>query len=260
MDRGRSNRRHRRGGAYRRLFSRECLRCRRAPARRALAGAPLEARPEWRIAGQAVRHRPGGAQGGRQNDALAELRAIGLPRPIRCWPCSRVCRKSPAARPTAPRGPIARVQLAAVDMLAPSRDKLTREQQLTLDRVQAEGLAALGSREKALQTYAALASRNPDNAAVQEGYARLLLDSTNPAELKQALERWRTLAALHAAAAAVVRSEILRRLDSVQAGRRGRGGDPASLYAGNTTRPQRHGVDGTYPHCLPNAAGDRWRR
>ena len=91
---------------------------------------------------------PWRAQGGRQNNALAELRAIGA---ASAEPMLAVLEglSQIAGRSTdRARGPIARVQLAAVDMLAQSRDKLNREQQLMLDRVQAEGLAALAAARK----------------------------------------------------------------------------------------------------------------
>jgi len=86
------------------------------------------------------------------------------------------------------------VQLEAVAMLAKSREQLSPEQRLTLDRVQVEALASLGRRDEALAGYEQLAQSHPDNGAVQEGYAKLLLASSDPAQLRQALDRWRVVA------------------------------------------------------------------
>jgi hypothetical protein len=79
-------------------------------------------------------------------------------------------------------------------MFAKSRDQLRPEQQLTLDRVQAEALASMGRREEALTVYAELAKAHPNDGFVQEGFAKLLLASSDPTQLRQALDRWRLIA------------------------------------------------------------------
>jgi tetratricopeptide (TPR) repeat protein len=161
--------------------------------RRSIAGS-FDAAAAWKTAAQAELVIAVAAQGGRQSDALAELRAIGAASSEQMLAVldglSQVAvRAGGRARPQ-----IADVQLAAVAMLAKGGGQLTADQQLSLERVRAEALASIGRRQEALAAYQRLAASNPQNGAIQEGYARLLLDSADHGQLKQALDQWRLVA------------------------------------------------------------------
>jgi hypothetical protein len=161
--------------------------------RRSLAGA-FDAPPDWKTAAQSQLVVAVAAQGGRQKDALAELKAIGVASADQMLAVlaglSHVAERSnERSRPQ-----IANVQLAAVAMVAEQRDQLTREQQLALARVEAEAFAATGRKDQALAAYQQLAKSNPASGQVQEGYARLLLASSDPAQLQQSLDQWRIVA------------------------------------------------------------------
>jgi len=77
-------------------------------------------------------------------------------------------------------------------MLWPQRAKLTKNAALSLTRIRAEALAATGKRAEALAAFAALAKENPDSAAIQEGYADILL-SGDAASVKLSLDQWRRI-------------------------------------------------------------------
>ncbi|HMC09948.1 MAG TPA: hypothetical protein VKH44_01605, partial [Pirellulaceae bacterium] len=161
--------------------------------RRALA-ASFDAPPSWRAAAQAQLVVSLAAQGGRHGDALAELRSSGAASPEQMLAVLEGL--SQVAGRTSPRSrsQIAAVQLEAVAMFAKSRNQLSPEQQLTLGRVQAEALASMGRRDEALAEYTQLAKAHPNNGSIQEGFAKLLLASSDPAQLQQALDRWRVVA------------------------------------------------------------------
>jgi predicted Zn-dependent protease len=89
------------------------------------------------------------------------------------------------------RPQIAGIQLQAADMLWPQRSKLTKNAALALARIRAEALAATNKRAEALAVFTALAKENPDNAAIQEGYADLLF--SDDATVKQSLDQWRRI-------------------------------------------------------------------
>ena len=161
--------------------------------RRSLVGA-FDAPPLWQIAAQAQLVVAVAAQGGRQRDALTELDAIGAASADQMLAVlaglSQVAERSPERS----RAQIANVQLAAVAMIAKARDPLNREQQVTLARVEAEALAATGRRDQALVAYEQLAKSDLASGAVQAGYARMLIASSDPAQLRQALDQWRIVA------------------------------------------------------------------
>ncbi len=99
-----------------------------------------------------------------------------------------------AASPSAKRE-IARLQLDALDLLAPKRDQLSAINQLWLDRLRAESLAASGRRNEATQLYEQLAKDNPKDALTQVSYAQFLSAGEDRQSLEKALERWRIIAA-----------------------------------------------------------------
>lgn len=161
--------------------------------RRALAAA-FDAPPAWRTAAQAQLVVALAAQGGRQDEALAELRAIRAASPDQMLAVLDGLSRVAAAANERSRASIARLQLAAVAMLTQSQEQLNSAQRLTLDRVAADANAALGRRDAALATYEQLAKDHPDQGSVQEGYARLLLSTSDPQQLQRALDQWRRVA------------------------------------------------------------------
>jgi tetratricopeptide (TPR) repeat protein len=161
--------------------------------RRAIAGS-FDAPATWTTAAQAQLVIALAAQGNRRDEALAELRSIGAASAEQMLAVLNglsqvVSRSSERARPQ-----IANVQLAAVAALAKDRTQLSPDQQLALDRIHAEALAGIGRRDEALEAYERLAKSNPQSGAIQEGYARLLLASSDSSQIKQALDQWRMVA------------------------------------------------------------------
>jgi len=161
--------------------------------RRAIAGSP-DAPAAWLAAARAQLVVAIAGQGGRQHDAVAELQAIGIASPREMLDVLDGLSQLAARGSDRSRAEIAGVQLAAVAALSASREQRAGAEQLALDRVHAEALAAAGRREEALVAYARLARENPESGAVQVGYAALLLSSNDPAQLKQSLEQWRIVA------------------------------------------------------------------
>ncbi len=96
--------------------------------------------------------------------------------------------------PADQRGSIAKLQLAAIELLAPRRDTLSADMGKSLDRAEAEALAAADQRDEALRAYRKLASANPDDGDIQQGYAELLLTGDDRDSLQAALTQWRTIA------------------------------------------------------------------
>jgi tetratricopeptide (TPR) repeat protein len=161
--------------------------------RRAIAGS-FDAPPAWQTAAQAQLVLALAAQGSRQNDALAELRAIGAGSSEEMLAVLDGLSQIAARAGERARPQIANVQLAAIAMIADGRGRPSVDQQTTLARIRADALASVGRRDEALAAYEQLARDNPQTGAVQEGYARLLLSSSVPGQLKQALDQWRIVA------------------------------------------------------------------
>ena len=98
------------------------------------------------------------------------------------------------SRPEA-RQPIASLQLATLELLAPQRQRLNKEDVLALDRIQAEALAAANRRDEALRLYSRLAKENPSHGGIQEAYGDLLLAGGEKESLTAAVTQWRIVAA-----------------------------------------------------------------
>ncbi len=98
-----------------------------------------------------------------------------------------------AALPTA-KVEIARLQLTAIQSFPAGQLKLTAAETTRFQRIKAEALASAGQRDEAVELYKRLADENPRSGRIQEGYAALLLDAKDPAMLKRALDRWRSVA------------------------------------------------------------------
>ena len=131
-------------------------------------------------------------QSGRRAAALAMLSQIGQPSPEQLLDLldglsAVMSRSRKEVRPQ-----IAGIQLQAADMLWLQRSQLGKNAALALTRIRAEALAATGKRAEALAAFAALAKENPNSAAIQEGYAELLLTG-DVAAVKQSLDQWRRI-------------------------------------------------------------------
>jgi hypothetical protein len=160
----------------------------------AIAGAE-DAPPQWTSAAQAqlilaLASQPAGRGRGEQllkdmsqasPDQLLDL-LVGL---------SAVASRS---RPEA-RREIASLQLATVKLLAPQRQRLSKENQLALDRVEADALAAANRRDEALRLYERLAKENPSHGGIQEAYGDLLLAGGDKTSLMSAVAQWRVVVA-----------------------------------------------------------------
>jgi hypothetical protein len=93
------------------------------------------------------------------------------------------------------RREMAALQLATVAQLASQRQRLSKENQLALDRVEADALAAADRRDEALRLYERLANENPAHGGIQEAYGDLLLAGADRESLTRALAQWRLVAA-----------------------------------------------------------------
>ncbi|HUE70143.1 MAG TPA: hypothetical protein VMP01_04570 [Pirellulaceae bacterium] len=93
------------------------------------------------------------------------------------------------------RREMAALELATVELLLPQRQKLDGTQQLSLDRVHAEALAAANRRDEAISLFAALAKKNPLHGDIQEAYGDLLLAGQDKDSLAKGLAQWRIVAA-----------------------------------------------------------------
>lgn len=151
-----------------------------------------DAPPAWKAEVQSQLVLAIAGQAGRRDDALNMLSQIGQASPeqlldLLAGLSAIVNRSRKEVRPQ-----IAGIQLQAAEMLWPQRAQLKKSAVLALTRIRAEALAATGKRSEALAAFAALAKDNPDSAAIQEGYADLLLTG-DAASIKQSLDQWRRI-------------------------------------------------------------------
>ncbi len=86
---------------------------------------------------------------------------------------------------------LARVQLYAVELVEKQRDALDENLHRRLDRAAAEAYAAAGRRAEARAAYEKVSKTYPDDPRIQVGYAQFLLDGSDEASLRAALEKWR---------------------------------------------------------------------
>ena len=157
----------------------------------AAEGAP----PEWTNAARAQLVLAMASQPDKRNAAEQMVKDMSQASPDQLLDLlvglSAIVRRS---RP-ATRGQMAALQLATVELLMPQRQKLAKEDQLSLDRVNAEALAAAGRRAEALALLQRLASENPSHGGIQESFGELLLAASDKESLTAALNQWRVIAA-----------------------------------------------------------------
>jgi len=88
---------------------------------------------------------------------------------------------------------IANLQLDAIAVLRPVQSKLSDADELRLNRINADALAASGNLTEAITLYESLAKQHPRNGQLQEGYATLLLEGGDKSMLEKALIKWREI-------------------------------------------------------------------
>jgi hypothetical protein len=153
-----------------------------------------DAPPEWKTAAQAQLVLALASQPAKRRTAEQLLQEMSEASPAQLLDLleglSAVVSRS---RPEVRRD-MAALELAIVELLSPQRRKLDRTQQLTLDRVHAEALAAANRREEAIRLFAGLANENPLVGGIQEAYGDLLLAGQDKDSLAKGLAQWRIVA------------------------------------------------------------------
>jgi len=91
------------------------------------------------------------------------------------------------------RREIAALVLEVSESLLKQDAALRDAQRDAIQRRRADALVNAGRRQEALALMAELASRHPRDAAVQQSYAELLLESEDRTSLTLALEKWRSI-------------------------------------------------------------------
>ncbi len=163
-------------------------------ALRAALANSRDADPAWRTAADVQLVIALVQKSGREDEALKNLQQLNAASPAQLLAVLKGLSGALAMSTAESRPRLAEVQLAAIGMLEKSRGQLSTSDQLSVSQSHAAALAAAGRTAEALAAYARLAKAYPESGAIQEGYATLLLDSDDPAQLKQALDRWRAIA------------------------------------------------------------------
>jgi len=87
----------------------------------------------------------------------------------------------------------AREVLKAIRGLQRYRKELSKAQRRSLDTIYAKSLATDGQWPQADQVYATLASQNPNDASIQEGYGEFLLRAPSRKLVEKARDQWRRI-------------------------------------------------------------------
>jgi len=159
-----------------------------------LAGAALAGTPEgpaaWTSAlGAALVAALAGQ--GRQAQADAVLQGISQAGPdALATLLEDLARVASGARPEV-RKELAPLELRAIGMLGSGLGGLDEAEQRRIGQIHAQALADVGRVGEALQHYQALAARWPDDAAIQQGRARVLSAQQDRPALEEALAAWR---------------------------------------------------------------------
>jgi tetratricopeptide (TPR) repeat protein len=95
------------------------------------------------------------------------------------------------------RRQLAELQIVAADRLWQRRDQLSPARRTVLQRMRAAALLNAGHCDQARAAYAELASAHPDDGAIQQAHARLLMDSDSRNDWQQGLDVWRRIAGSH---------------------------------------------------------------
>jgi len=168
----------------------------------AILTAAINGKPEpdaaWLSQAQAIHVLALASQPGGQAEATQKIRQMAAASPTDLLQLVQGLTQSAQRAGDASQIAMSALQLEAISQLWPQRSKLTAAEQLSLETARAAALAMSGrhnpaQRKQAEAAYATLAAAHPRNAAIQQGYAALLLESSDSATLKMALKQWRRI-------------------------------------------------------------------
>lgn len=134
------------------------------------------------------------AQPSKRSQAIAVLREMGETAPSRLAALLGRLQAIARSEGGSLQKELAPLQVEAAALALKHKDKLTREEGMLAAKAEADALAALGKHDQAIAKYSVLAKQGPDDATLQEDFAQLLLDSSDPSQRKLALDRWRIIA------------------------------------------------------------------
>ncbi len=157
----------------------------------ALAGA-ADAPEDWKAEARALLVFSLAGQGKRREAAEALEHLSAGPADGLLTMLDGLGRMADAAAPQV-RRELAELQLRTIELLGRSKQPLEAGQQQRVERLYAQALADAGRTLQARQAYQALAEAHPRDGAIQESYARLLLEAEDRATLDAALAKWREL-------------------------------------------------------------------
>ncbi len=165
----------------------------------ALNGAPA---PDaaWKTQAEAVQVVALASQPGRQAEATQKIKQMAAASPTDLLQMVQGLTEVASRAGAASQLQMATLQLDAISQLWPNRSTLSATAQFQLTKARAAALAMAGKndaakRREAEAAYAQLAKDHPRDAAIQQGYATLLLESSDAATLQTALKQWRRIAA-----------------------------------------------------------------
>jgi len=161
---------------------------------RAAIDGPPDPDPTWKTTAQSLLVVALAGQPTRRTEAEEVLTEIGSSSPERLLEMLKgLAAIADSAEPRVKQD-LAGLQLAVVDRLWAQRSQIDQSKQQMLQRVRAEALVLAGRRSDALTAYAELAKENPNSGAIQEAYAKLLLDGDDEDSWQRALDQWRRVA------------------------------------------------------------------
>jgi hypothetical protein len=156
--------------------------------RTALAAAP-EPSAEWKTKAQMLLVAALSSQG-RSDEAAELLSRVPAASPAELLGLAERLVAIKDRLPKKQRKALAALAVQAVDLLASQQPKLDKPEQLAIERVRAESLVELGTRDESLAAWQKLAQEHPDEGAVQERLAQLLSEGKDAGSQKAALEKW----------------------------------------------------------------------
>ncbi len=147
----------------------------------------------WRSEATALLIAAVAGQPERLSEATALLDDLGDASPPLLVEVVRSLASMTESAPAANRSQLAELTLTALDRLAPHVKDLPAPDRIAVEHLRAEALAIAGRLHDAKALYEQLAKQHPHNAAIQEGYGRLLLEFDDPANRQTALRQWRLI-------------------------------------------------------------------
>ncbi|MEX0818331.1 MAG: hypothetical protein WD070_02025 [Pirellulaceae bacterium] len=165
-----------------------------AALKASLDGQPA-AGDQWRAAATSLLVGIIARQPGRESDARNMLKQIGEASTPQLFDLFQQLTNTMDAARVAARIDLTELVIDVAKRLASKRTELSAAQRVSVDEGLAQALAATGDIQAAHDIFAQLAQDHPKSAAVQEAYARFLLDSDEQVYWQRALEQWRRIAA-----------------------------------------------------------------